>query len=146
MTVHMRVHTKEKPYRCEVCGRKFSRSSSIREHERNIHRIFSNKKGKCKSLPNTSVSNSMKIAPNKPSIRSKVEVDRSAVFALIKNFQQVSKDHIRIAKVDEILPNQLNHSNEIGFDLNFPAENIWEQMLESNSISSITNYVNHSIT
>src|SRR6185312_2693197 len=37
MTVHWRVHTKEKPYKCDYCERRFTRSSSLREHERNIH-------------------------------------------------------------------------------------------------------------
>eukprot|EP01119_Soliformovum_irregulare_P014895 TRINITY_DN4125_c0_g1_i1.p1 TRINITY_DN4125_c0_g1~~TRINITY_DN4125_c0_g1_i1.p1 ORF type:complete len:175 (-),score=16.27 TRINITY_DN4125_c0_g1_i1:22-546(-) len=38
---HMRVHTKEKPFRCNFdgCGRSFARSSSIRHHERHFHRI-----------------------------------------------------------------------------------------------------------
>ena len=37
----MRIHTKEKPYECSFpdCNKRFSRVSSLREHERNIHHL-----------------------------------------------------------------------------------------------------------
>jgi len=33
----MRVHTADKPYKCSLCNKCFSRSSNLQQHKRNVH-------------------------------------------------------------------------------------------------------------
>ena len=36
---HFRVHTKDRPYQCPVCDKKFTQSGNIGRHMKNLHKI-----------------------------------------------------------------------------------------------------------
>lgn len=37
LTKHELVHTKERPFACEICGSRFTQSSSLKSHIRSLH-------------------------------------------------------------------------------------------------------------
>ena len=38
LTAHVRIHTDDKPYRCEICGRSFTENRSLKRHHITLHR------------------------------------------------------------------------------------------------------------
>ena len=37
LTMHARIHTKEKPYSCKYCGQKFEQIKFKKDHEKIVH-------------------------------------------------------------------------------------------------------------